>query len=68
MSWPYFDDNATPQTESVEMLERFSLVDGKSRLTYNLTVSDPESFIEPITASWEWIDIGEETLGENRCD
>lgn len=68
VSWPYFDDNATPQTENVEMLERFSLVDGKSRLTYNLTVIDPDAFIEPITASWEWIDIGEETLGINRCE
>jgi len=68
VSWPYFDDNATPQTENVEMLERFSLADGKNRLTYSLTVIDPDAFIEPITASWEWIDIGEETLGVNRCE
>jgi len=68
VSWPYFDDNATPQTENVEMLERFSLADGKSRLTYNLTVIDPGTFIDPIMASWEWIDIGEESLGENRCE
>ena len=68
LSWPYFDDNATPQTENVEILERFSLVDGKSRLVYSQTVTDPESFVEPITASWEWIDIGEETLGVNQCE
>jgi len=68
ISWPYFDDNGTPQSENVELLERFSLVDDKSRLTYNLTVIDPDSFVEPITASWEWVDIGEETLGVLRCD
>lgn len=68
VSWPYFDDNAVPQTENVEILERFSLVDGKSRLVYNQTVTDSESFVEPITASWDWIDIGEEALGINRCD
>ncbi len=68
LDWPYFDDNGTPQSENVELLERFSLVDNKSRLTYNLTVTDPDFFVEPITASWEWVDIGEETLGVNRCD
>jgi len=68
VGWPYFDDNATPQTENVEILERFSLVDGKSRLVYSQTVTDSEAFIEPITASWEWIDIGEETLGINQCE
>lgn len=68
VGWPYFDDNAVPQTENVEIFERFSLVDGKSRLVYSQTVTDSESFIEPITASWEWIDIGEETLGINRCE
>ncbi len=68
LSWPYFDDNGTPQSEHVELREQFSLVDNKSRLAYDLTVIDPESFVEPITASWEWVDIGEETLGINRCD
>ncbi len=68
LSWPYFDDNGTPQSENVELLERFSLVDDKTRLTYNLTVIDPAYFVEPIAASWEWVDIGEETLGVNRCD
>ena len=68
VGWPYFDDNGTPQTENVELLERFTMTDNKSRLTYDLTVIDPESFVEPITASWEWVDIGEETLGINRCD
>ena len=68
VGWPYFDDNGTPQTENVELLERFTMIDNKSRLTYDLTVIDPESFVEPITASWEWVDIGEETLGINRCD
>ena len=68
VSWPYFDDNGTPQSENVELLERFSLIDDKSRLTYDLTVTDPDYFVDPITASWEWVDIGEETLGVNRCE
>ena len=68
LSWPYFDDNGTPQSENVELLERFSLIDDKSRLTYDLTVTDPDYFVDPITASWEWVDIGEETLGVNRCE
>ncbi len=68
VSWPYFDDDGTPQSPNVELLERFTLIDDKSTLAYSLTVIDPASFVEPITASWEWVDIGEETLGINRCD
>ena len=68
VSWPYFDDNGTPQSPNVELLEQFTLIDDKSRLAYSLTVVDPASFVEPVTASWEWVDIGEETLGINRCE
>jgi hypothetical protein len=68
VGWPYLDDNGTPQTESVEITERFSLVDNKTRLNYSQTVTDPESFLEPVTVSWYWADIGEERVEITGCD
>ncbi len=68
IGWPYLDDNATPQTENVEITERFTLVDNKSRLNYSQTVADPESFVEPVTTTWYWADIGEEELDFTGCD
>ena len=68
VSWPYVDDAGRPQTENVEILERFSLVDGRNRLEYSQTVTDPASFVEPLTISWDWIDIGEEQIETLECE
>ena len=67
VNWPFFDDAGTPQTEGVEIRERFSLDDDSSRLNYTMTVTDPMSFIEPVTFGWQWIDIGEEFAPHDLC-
>ena len=68
VGWPYYDDIGTPQTESVEIMERFSLADGKSRLMYSQTVTDPQSYLEPLTTSWNWVDIGEDNVAVTGCE
>jgi hypothetical protein len=68
VGWPYYDDLGTPQTNNVEIMERFSLLDGKSRLSYRQTVSDPASFLEPLTTSWDWVDIGEDQVEVTECE
>ena len=68
INWPYFDDNAIPQSEDVEVLETFTLTENGTRLAYNQTVNDPESFLEPILTSWDWIDINEPELGITQCE
>jgi hypothetical protein len=50
VSWPYLDNAGRPQTENAEILERFSLTDGRNRLNYTQTVTDPASLFEPL----EW--------------
>lgn len=53
VNWPFFDDAAKiPQSESVEMYERFELNDDGTQMLYELTVTDPQSFTEPAKASW----------------
>lgn len=50
VSWPYFNQSGSiPQGEAVEIDERFT-VGGDDRLVYELTVSDPATLTEPVSA------------------
>jgi len=54
VNWPYFDINGrVPQSESVEIMERFTLSEDETRLTYELEVTDPETFTQPVSSRWE---------------
>ena len=68
VGWPYVDDAGTTQTENVEITEEFALIDDGNRLRYTQTIADPESFTAPLTVSWDWIDIGEESLNPVTCE
>jgi len=68
VGWPYVDDAGTLQSENVEITEEFALLDDGNRLRYTQTITDPESFTEPLTVSWDWIDIGEESLNPVTCE
>lgn len=59
VNWPYFDDNGTPQSERVHMVESFVLSDDGLRLDYEITVTDPEVFTRPVVASVTYAALGE---------
>lgn len=46
-----------PLSAEVELLERFALSADERRLDYTLTVTDPETFTEPLTGrrNWVWV-------------
>lgn len=44
VSWPYFDDIGTPQSEAVKIVERFTLSADEQRLDYAVRVTDPMTF------------------------
>jgi hypothetical protein len=63
IDWPYFDLNpiplqGVPQSRAVEMVDRFTLNDDETELDYDLTVNDPATFTEPVSApslfTWQW--------------
>lgn len=68
IGWPWLDDEGRPQSERVEIQEEFALVDDGDRLRYTQTIVDPETLTAPVTVSWDWIDIGEESLGSVQCE
>ena len=59
INWPYFDDIGTPQSDTVEMTETFTVSEDQARLDYHLTVTDPATFTEPATIERFWIALGE---------
>lgn len=68
IGWPWLDDEGRPQSERVEIQETFALLDEGDRLRYTKTIVDPETLTQPVTVSWDWIDIGEESLGSVQCE
>lgn len=68
IGWPWLDDAGRPQSERVEIQEEFALLDDGDRLRYTQTIVDPETLTEPVTVTWDWIDIGEESLGSVQCE
>ena len=57
MNFPYYDQSGLPQRpESAEVVERWTLINDGHQLHYELTVIDPEIFVEPVvqTKTWSW--------------
>ena len=56
INWPHFGRIRIPQTEAVEVIERFIVIDNGNRLDYQLTVSDPGVLLESFSweAHWAW--------------
>ena len=57
ISWRYFSQSGLPQSEAMEIVERFTPSEDGARLDYELTMTDPALFIEPavLTKSWVWV-------------
>ena len=51
ISWPLLDGDGTPQSEDVEIVERFSINEDENRLDFEITATDPENLADP--AIWE---------------
>jgi hypothetical protein len=59
IDWPYYDTIGTPLSPAVEIMERFSLSEDQSALTYRQTVTDPATFTEPAVHESQHIALGE---------
>jgi hypothetical protein len=57
IDWPYFDERGTPQSDAISIEERFTLSDDESELDYLVTITDPNTLVEPATrrGRWTWI-------------
>ena len=55
IDYPLFDRDGVPQSGEVGIAERFTLSDDESELSYQITVTDPATFTEPVVGTKGWI-------------
>ncbi len=55
IDWPYFDSSGIPQSEAIELYERFSVSEDGSRLNYHLTATDASTFTRPVDLDKAWM-------------
>ena len=57
IDYPYFDDRGTPQTEQLEVIERYTPSADGQRLDWEATMTDPAVFTRPIVfvGDMEWV-------------
>ncbi len=60
INWPLFSSRGVPQSEAVEIVERFTLSADQSRLNYHTMVNDPGTFFGLATIQGHWVALGEE--------
>ena len=66
VNWPYFDNIGTPQSDAVEIVERYTLSDDQTRLDFRVTVRDPATLKGPAEIEGHWLALGE-TLARFDC-
>jgi hypothetical protein len=54
-------------SDAARVVERYRLSDDQTRLDYRITVTDPQTFIEPATFEYYWLALGEH-FGAYDCD
>lgn len=57
ISWRFFDSVGIPLSEAVEIEERFTPSADNSELDLVMTVTDPETFTEPVEVGKTWLAI-----------
>lgn len=62
LSWPWFHQLGIPQSQESVLVERFTRSQDGSRLDYDLTVTDPVNFTEPVIAVKTWLYLPEEEV------
>jgi hypothetical protein len=67
LDWPWFDQAGIPQSEELELIERFSISEDNRHLNYSVTVTDPSVFSEPIVLERRWLSVPGERLRSYEC-
>jgi hypothetical protein len=65
--WRHFDTVGLPQSEAVRIVEVFTPSADGARLDYELTVTDPATFTEPVTLGKYWVWVPGVEVGVYDC-
>jgi hypothetical protein len=67
IDWPYFDETGTSQSPEIEVEERFTLIDDETVLDYQITITDPNTLLEPAVRRGRWVWIPGEEIQAYDC-
>ena len=67
INWPFFSQLGIRQSAGVSIVERFTPTPDGSRLDYEMTVTDPATFTEPVVLRQYWLWLPTVTLLPYRC-
>ncbi len=67
MGWGHFDGQGIPLSAAAVAVERFSLSPLGDRLDYSMTLTDPETFLQPRTLTKHWVWYPDAEVGVYDC-
>ena len=67
IAWTYFDPSGVPLGPSASIVERFTPTPDGTRLTLKMTVTDPDTFTQPINLERTWVWRKGETVKPYNC-
>ncbi len=53
--WPYLDQDGTPMSENVTMVERYTMSEDETELQYEIVITDAENLVEPAIWDHTWV-------------
>ena len=67
IDWPWFDQTGIPQSDALHLVERFTPSPDGRVLRYQITVTDPATFTEPVILDRVWVWRASEALRPYNC-
>jgi hypothetical protein len=68
IDWAWFDQDGLPQSDALELLERFTPSENGYTLDYRVTATDPTVFSEPVELGRNWIWVPDEVILPYECE
>jgi len=57
INWPWFDQAGIPLSTEASIIERFTAIEEGSMLDYEMVITDPVNFTEPVILKKKWIHV-----------
>jgi hypothetical protein len=67
IDFPWFDQAGIPQSDDLELVERFTVSEDNLYLHYSVTATDPISFTEPVVLEKSWLSVPGEEVQYYEC-
>ena len=68
INYGYFTTNGIPLSDDVEIIERFTPSEDASELAYEITVTDPATFTEPVVMEKTWVWLPDVQIESYECE